>query len=154
MFRSRLELRPLDPESSALVFWPTRFTNIVRLFYKSFTIKGLLHCKFRKWGVTRAIVFATCNATFVALQVAGKVELSYTFEALRDKLLRVTCPAQLAMFSFVIVALQVAGKIASCNMALICICNLVDCNCLKSMGYHVHHTLSCLSALVVSGTDD
>ena len=32
----------------------------------------LLHCKLRKWGVTRATVFATCNATFVALQVAGK----------------------------------------------------------------------------------
>ena len=33
----------------------------------------LLHCKLRKWGVTRVIIFATCNATFVALQVAGKI---------------------------------------------------------------------------------
>ena len=33
----------------------------------------MLHCKLRKWGVTRAIVFATCNATFVALHVAGYI---------------------------------------------------------------------------------
>ena len=49
-----------------------------------------------------------CNTPFsqlamqqnVALQVARKVELNYPllFATLRDKLLRVTCPAQLAMF--------------------------------------------------------
>ena len=33
----------------------------------------LLHCKLRKRGFTRAIVFATCTATFVALQVAEKI---------------------------------------------------------------------------------
>ena len=33
----------------------------------------LLHCKFRKWGVTQAIVFATCNASCVALQAVEKI---------------------------------------------------------------------------------
>ena len=33
----------------------------------------LLHCNLQKWGVTWAIVFATCNATFVALQFAGEI---------------------------------------------------------------------------------
>ena len=33
----------------------------------------LLHYKLRKWGGTQAIVFATCDATFAAKQVAGKI---------------------------------------------------------------------------------
>ena len=33
-------------------------------------------CRLREWDdVTRAIVLATCNATFVALQIAGKIAL-------------------------------------------------------------------------------
>ena len=89
------------------------------------TLKAMLH---------EAIFLATCNATNVALEVARKnsrvtphfataivalrvgrkVERPSTF---RNVARQVTCVCSLKGFLFVIVPLQVARKIASCNMA-------------------------------------
>ena len=88
-----------------------------------------------------AIFLVTCNAKNVALQVARKIFTCNTLfcncnccvasckksrtslyfsQRCETSCLRVTSPLHLKGFLFVIVALQVARKIASCNMAFSC----------------------------------
>ena len=98
-------------------------------------VKAMLH---------EAIFLATCNATnvalqverkssrvtphfataIVALQVARKVERPSTFRNIARQVACVQHPlCNLKGFLFVIVTLQAARKIASCNMALKCPCD-------------------------------
>ena len=66
----------------------------------------------------KAIFPATCNATNIVLQVARKVELSSTFRNIARQVAVCNMSSATCNVFHYKVVLQVAVKIALCNMAL------------------------------------